>query len=183
MSKKMNWSRACFRALQMYHNRDSYCYLYGAKGWRVTDNLVHELMATYPDYYCKYTEAEIVEIKNNSRGKIAYDCSGFVSHCFDKLNINYSAGFYSERELEFTQEEAPIGSMLYTTHNGTGRHIGIDCGGCALHMGAESTNANIMKGIDSVRYDWYSTLPVGYWEHYFTHKDVDYSDSYTEVTI
>lgn len=182
MSVKNHYSNAVMRAYEFYHRRNKLVYLYGAKGVTVTPALVEELRKAYPEHYAKYSQYEISEIIKNSVGKIAFDCSGFVCACFNWLPQTYSSALYAQAAKEYpdyTQSRA--GCMLYTTFNNTGRHIGIDCGsGLFAHMGNESTNANIAKGIDSVRLEWFTNMP-GYWEHYFEHNKVDYSGTSAEV--
>ena len=182
MSVKNHYSNAVMRAYEFYHRRNRLCYLYGAKGATVTPTLIQVLFEAYPEHYAKYTPGEKSEIIKNSVGKIAFDCSGFVCACFNWLPNTYSSALYSQASKEYSSyAESRAGCMLYTTFNGTGRHIGLDCGsGLFAHMGNESTNRNIAAGLDSVRLEWFENYPF-YWEHYFEHSKVDYTGTSAEV--
>lgn len=182
MSVKTHYSNAVMRAFEFYHRRNNFCYLYGCKGQIVTPALCQEMFKAYPEHFAKYSEKEKQEIIQNSKGKIALDCSGFVCACFNWLPQTYSTALYGQAKKEYPNyTESRAGCMLYTTFGGTGRHIGLDCGsGLFAHMGNESTNANIAKGIDSVRLEWFTNFP-NYWEHYFEHEKVDYTGTTAEV--
>lgn len=182
MSVKTHYSNAVMRAYEFYHRRDKLVYLYGCKGQTVTPELIEALWSAYPEHYKKYTPLEKSEIIKNSVGKIGFDCSGFVCACFNWLPLTYSSALYSQAKKEYPDyQSSRTGCMLYTTFGGTGRHIGLDAGsGMFIHMGNESTNVNMKKGIDSVRLDWFTDFP-GYWEHYFEHEGVDYSGTSAEV--
>lgn len=176
MSAKTHYNNAISRAFQFYHRRNNLVYLYGAKGFTATPEKIEELFRKYPEHYNKYSPTEKNEIIKNSVGKVAFDCSGFVCACFNWLPQTYSTALYEQASKEYPNyTESRAGCMLYTTHHSRGRHIGIDCGsGLFAHMGNESTNENIKKGIDSVRLEWFENFP-NYWEHYFEHSKVDYS--------
>lgn len=176
MSVKSLYSNAVMRAFEFYHRRNNLVYLYGAKGQVATPEFIEALFAAYPAHYAKYSPAEKTEIIKNSVGKVAFDCSGFVCACFNWIKPAYSIELYNQATTEYpTFKESRAGCMLFTTFNGTGRHIGLDCGsGMFAHMGNESTNKNVACGIDSVRLEWFENFP-NYWEHYFEHKSVDYT--------
>lgn len=177
MEKRENWKSAVLKAQWAFQHRNKFCYIYGAKGQKITSREIFErLWNAEPEYFKKYTPEEKEEIFRNSYGKFAYDCSGFVSYfCYPTLKT-YSTGLYNQRAKEHEDwMKSTAGSMLYTTFKGTGRHIGIDGGnGYFFDMGVESTNKNVQAGIDSVRCRPFSIFP-NYWEHCFEHKDVDYS--------
>lgn len=65
-------------ALAVYANADNYAYFYGAKGEVLTDARMEELWNAYPNHFSKYDADMKRYIFNYSRGKIGYDCSGFV---------------------------------------------------------------------------------------------------------
>lgn len=182
MSVKTHYANAVMRAYEFYHRRDKLVYLYGCKGQPVTADLCRRMFEAYPEHYKKYSDREKLEIIQNSVGKIAFDCSGFVCACFNWLPQTYSSALYSQAKKEYpSYDKSRCGCMLYTTFNSTGRHIGLDVGsGLFAHMGNESTNDNIKKGIDSVRLEWFTSFPT-YWEHYFEHSGVDYSGTSAEV--
>lgn len=183
MSVKTHYTNAISRAFQFYHRRDNYVYLYGAKGKIVTPRLCLDLFEAYPEHYKKYTDKEKQEIIQNSIGKIAFDCSGFVCACYNWLPQSYSTQLYSQASKEYdSYKDSRAGCMLYTTFNNTGRHIGLDVGsGMFMHMGNESTKYNIMAGVDSVRLQWFTNTNPNYWEHYFEHSKVDYTGTTSEV--
>lgn len=151
MSKR-TWDTAIKNGLYAYVHRKEYAYFYGAKGKVLTDSVMNTLIQLSPSYFKKYTASEIEQIKNNSRGKIGYDCSGFVGwvctgdECYSKAQIN-NCSFITNDLVA-----GVAGSILFTTHGGTGRHIGIDIGyGYCLDMGRESTDWAIENGLDSIR--------------------------------
>ena len=136
--------------LDMYRHRDQYAYFYGCKGQVLTDATMNALIAAEPNYFAKYSAAEIEQIKRNSRGKVGYDCSGFTGHCTG--DMQWSTGQINNCSLITTPRDGVAGSLLYTTFGGKGRHIGLDIGyGYCLDMGYESTDAAVREGRDSVR--------------------------------
>lgn len=182
MSRETLYSNAVMRAYEFYHRRDKLVYLYGVKGEVVTPALCKAVFEAYPTHFKKYNQFELNQIIKNSCGKIGFDCSGFVCACYNWITPTYSAALYSQAKKEYdSYETSRTGCMLYTTHGGNGRHIGLDAGsGMYIHMGNESTDRNIQTGIDSVRLEWFTQNPH-YWEHYFEHKDVDYTGTSAEV--
>lgn len=72
------WDDVIKDALQMFVDRDKYCYFYGAKGQKMTDANMDALIKAEPKYFSQYTSEQLTQIKNYSRGKIGLDCSGFV---------------------------------------------------------------------------------------------------------
>ena len=137
-------------ALKMFYERHKYAYFYGAKGQKLTDATMDALIAAEKNYFSRYSTAEIAQIKNFSRGKIGYDCSGFLSAITGQSN--YSTGFYNESLNKTTPASGTEGNLLYTTFNGTGRHIGLDIGyGYFLHMRKEGSSVELGKISD---YAW-----------------------------
>ena len=132
-------------------HRDSYAYFYGAKGVVLTDATMEALWKAEPAYFAKYNAQQKAQIFRNSRGKVGYDCSGFVGWVCTG-DHQYSTGQINNCKLVTTPALGVAGSILYTTFGGRGRHIGLDIGyGWCLDMGYESTDAIVASGNDSVR--------------------------------
>ena len=151
------WDEAIKTALTAHsqsYRYNNFVYLYGAKGVRLTSReLIEQYFAMEKAYFDrKYSAAEKEQIIRNSLGRIAYDCSGFVGWLCTG-DMQYSTGqinncSYTTKDLA----SGVAGSILYTTYNGTGRHIGLDIGyGFCCDMACESTDANIKAGKAGVR--------------------------------
>lgn len=148
-------------AMQMYNDRYNYAYFYGAKGQRLTNNVMDALIAAEPKYFSRYSKSEIAAIKNFSLGKIGFDCSGFINAITGQSN--YSTGYFEDCPVKTNPKDGVEGSCLYTTFRGTGRHIGIDIGkGFFLHMAKEG---------ESVIFDKISNYA---WEKSGQIKGIDY---------
>ena len=172
--KPKSWFQVVKDAIQMYIDRDKYCYVYSLKGQTVTKDLLDYVVKAYPDHFKKYSAEEISQIYRNSIGKIGYDCSGFV--CKVTGETGYSVEIYEKRTKETTLLHGVAGSFLFTTWAGTGRHIGLDVGmGFSMDMGYESTDENIRRKRDSVRLAKLSTIA---WEKSFQTAAVNYKGSY-----
>lgn len=132
-----------------------YCYLYGAKGEKITTRAqVENYFRMEPSYYARYSAAEKEQIIKNSIGRIAYDCSGFVGTC--TWDHQYSGGqIANAHDIQTTaagMSSNPAGSILFTTYGGRGRHIGIDVDhGWCCDMAYESTDANVRSGKAGIR--------------------------------
>lgn len=133
-----------------------YCYLYGAKGTKINSRVdVEYFFKTEPAYYSRYTKEQKEQIIRNSIGRTAYDCSGFVGWACTG-DHQYSAGQIANAHDVKTDAAGmasnPYGSILFTTYNGHGRHIGLDIdhGWCA-DMAYESTDANVRSGKAGIR--------------------------------
>jgi len=149
------------KALLMFYHKDEYAYFYGAKGQRLDDATMNALISAEPSYFAKYTTQELEQIKNYSRGKIGYDCSGFVSEVVG-FN-NYSTGHYHDGAEKTTPLLGTEGNGLYTTFGGKGRHVGIDIGyGFFLHMPKELHSVTLGRICE---YEW---------EHSFHFANIDY---------
>lgn len=131
------WDEVCKEALAMYLHSDRYAYFYGAKGQILTDDVMSALIASEKAYFSRYSEEEMKQIRDYSRGKIGYDCSGFVGHLVGCMT--YSTALYTMCEHKTTDVyQGPAGSLLYYSGGPVGRHIAIDIGlGFYLHMGRE----------------------------------------------
>lgn len=125
-NKASNYYQVIQNALDILRNKDRYCYFYGAKGQVMTDAMMDALIAHSPDYFSRYSPTKLYEIKNYSRGKIGLDCSGFINACTGQEN--YSTGYYTDTLNKTTPKLGTEGNVLYTTHGGKGRHIGLDIG-------------------------------------------------------
>ena len=148
-------------AMNMYNDRHKYAYFYGAKGQRLTNNVMDSLIAAEPKYFSRYSTNEIATIKNFSLGKIGFDCSGFINAITGQYN--YSTGYFEDCPVKTTPKDGVEGSCLYTTFGGTGRHIGIDIGkGFFLHMAKEGQSITFGKISD---YTWEKSGQI---------KNVDY---------
>lgn len=151
------WDEAIKTALTAKHQSEyfnQFVYLYGAKGITLgSEAQIRELFKMEPEYFARYTDAEKYEIIQNSLGKVAYDCSGFVGWLCTG-DRRYSTGQF-ENSHDKTQDtiNSPAGSILYTTYGGTGRHIGIDVGfGFCCDMAYESTNKFVAEHKAGVRF-------------------------------
>ena len=146
----MNWADVIGNAIQIYEERQNFAYFYGAKGQVLTQALMESLVNCEKNYFAKYSEKEMQAIYEYSRGKIGLDCSGFIQ---DITHIkNYSTGFYEDSLNKTDPISGTWGNILYTTHGGKGRHIGLDVGeGRFLHFPTELHTCE--QGIIRL-YDW-----------------------------
>lgn len=128
--KYLTYEDVIKRAMQMYIHRDWYAYLYGCDGQVCTDGLVDLQVAKYPAHF---KGKDIQAIKDYSRGKVVFDCSGFVHSIYDAPDKN-SAGIINDCTI--VTEDLPSGveaSVLYKKG-----HIGQDVGhGCFIHIASE----------------------------------------------
>ena len=149
---KRTWDDAIKRGLYTHTRRNEYVYMYGAKGQRLTDSLITYFITASPGHFSQYSAEELAQIRRNSIGKIGYDCSGFTGWVCTG-DEQYSTGHIANCSFTTPNLAAGVaGSLLYTTHGGRGRHIGIDIGyGYCLDMGHESTDDAVRNGYDSVR--------------------------------
>lgn len=146
----MTYYEVIKKALRMFYESNKYAYFYGAKGQVLTDGTMNALISAEPSYFAKYTTQQLEEIKNYSRGKIGYDCSGFVSAVVGVEN--YSTGHYHDGAEKTTPLLGTEGNGLYTTFGGKGRHVGIDIGyGFFLHMPSELHSVTLGR---IAEYEW-----------------------------
>ena len=159
----MNCYDVISRAVEFYKNRDKYIYFYGAKGQVLTDEVMDNLINAEPNYFKnRYDKTAMEYIRKVSRGKIGYDCSGFVSAVIGVSN--YSTGHYSDTVNKTTPVKGYGGNLLYTTHNGLGRHVGIDIGaGRFLEMRREGHSIEL------------GNIKEADWEYSGSFKTVDYT--------
>lgn len=170
-----NWKSGVLKAQWAYDRRDKFAYLYGCKGERIVSRRQFDrYVKAEPGYFRKYSAKELDDIYKYCHGKYCFDCSGFVAWlCYPTLK-KYSTALYNDKTLEFKDYTKSVsGALLYTTHNGLGRHIGIDGGnGYYFHMANE---------METIRKEKFSDNPY-YWEHFFEVSGVDYTNC-TEQTI
>lgn len=135
------------RALEMYNNREKYAYLYGTKGQIGTDDFVRSMFAVYPDYFAKYSAAQKEDIVNYCRGKILYDCSGFVCECAGIPDV-YSGKLLDDGSRKTKNMlDGKEGWLCYKKG-----HVGIDRGdGTFLHIFGEMHTIEPKRFSD---YDW-----------------------------
>ena len=127
------------RAMDIYYNREKYCYFYGAKGQIMTDPEMDALIAAEPDYFKRYTPEQLISIKNYNRGKTGYDCSGFTAVCTG--DMQYSGGQFANCAAITTPRTGPEGSLLYKPG-----HVGLDIGsGYFLHFPTEGKTCELGK--------------------------------------
>lgn len=118
------------RAMQMYIHRDWYAYLYGCDGQVCYDGLVDKMVEKYPNHF---KDKDIQAIKDYSRNKVVFDCSGFIHSIYNAPDKN-SAGIISDCS-NITEDLASgvEASVLYKRG-----HIGQDVGhGCFIHIANE----------------------------------------------
>ena len=144
------WADVIGNALAIFQQRDNYCYFYGAKGQILTDDVMTALIAAEPSYFAQYSKTKLQEIIDWSKGKVGIDCSGFINLCCHQ--VNWSTGYWQESLNKTTPRLGTWGNLLYTTHGGKGRHVGLDVGeGKFLHSPKEmrSIELGLIK-----EYDW-----------------------------
>ena len=157
------------------------CYLYGAKGvWLTSESQIRQYFAQEPTYFRKYSDEEKNQIVRNSIGKFAMDCSGFTGLCTG--DRQWSIGQINNCFKYNTLAGGPTASLLFTTFSGVGRHIGLDVGGTGhgqglcMHIGWESTDANVKAGLSGIVFEPIANRP---WERSGQSNAVDYSGVYS----
>ena len=156
----IKWYDVIKEALRMLQHKDEYAYFYGAKGQILTDAVMEALWQAYPEHFSRYTAADKKRIFDYSRGKIGYDCSGFVGMCVGDM-------VYSGALIEHCNYIAPsladgvAGSILYKPG-----HVGLDIGyGFYLHMPTEGHSCELGRIREMV-------VP---WTKSGQHRNVDYT--------
>lgn len=130
------------KALKMLEESDKYAYFYGAKGQVLTDAVMTSLWNASPKYFNKYSAEQKKNIFDYSRGKIGYDCSGFVGELVgDKV---YSMALKEHCPYKTTLYEGVEGSVIW--RNEPNRHVAIDIGkGFLVEMGREGYSVEIHR--------------------------------------
>lgn len=133
------YDEAIKKALEMHTHKDQYCYFFGAKGQVMTDQTMDALIKAEPAYFSKYSAKQLQDIKNFSRGKIGFDCSGFVKY-ITGCSAWYSAAQWAQCTNKTSDlAQGVAGSILYKTG-----HIGIDIGwGFFVHVPVEGQSVEI----------------------------------------
>lgn len=140
-------------ALSWYDRRDDCAYWYGAKRQVLTDDLMDYYVSAYPDHFKRYSADDLERLKRWSRGKIGFDCSGFVSACVG-VNGWSSASLWARTVNRSDVREAKAGCLLYRPG-----HIGIDIGyGYSLDIPIEGQTIRLTRNtIPGFTYggEWY----------------------------
>lgn len=119
------------KALSILATKENYAYFYGAKGIKLTDANMDYLIKTEPNHFARYSAEDLQRIKDYSRNKIGYDCSGFITA------ITGTVGNSTTQWSKCVKNASPAlgfaGSILWKPG-----HIGIDIGyGKFLHFPSE----------------------------------------------
>lgn len=131
-------------ALNWYMERDNVAYFMGAKGEVLTDARMDELIRWYPDHFAQYDADKIKKIKQFSRGKIGFDCSGLVSKCVGLSGLS-SWTLWDKTTNRTTVKNCKAGSLLWRPG-----HIGIDIGyGYCIDIPIEGQTIRIIKNTSS----------------------------------
>ena len=148
------WDQAIKQALYMYVHRNQYAYFYGAKGQVLTDGVMNALIDAYPQHFGQYTMDELNVIKDFSRGKIGFDCSGFVEYCTGTPGSS-AMQIHNCHNVTSDLVKGPAGSLLYKQG-----HIGLDVGfGMYVHMPHEGDSIIFGKILE---YNWTQTGQSNY---------------------
>lgn len=126
------WDEVIKDALAIHLHKDKYAYFYGAKGQVLTDSVMEALWQAEPAYFKRYSAAQKKAIFDYSRGKIGYDCSGFVGAVTGCMM--YSGAQWDKCTVRSTNlAKGPAGSLLYKPS-----HVALDIGyGYFLHFPSE----------------------------------------------
>ena len=126
------WDEVIKDALSIHLHKDKYAYFYGAKGQVLTDSVMEAFWQAEPAYFKRYSAAQKKAIFDYSRGKIGYDCSGFVGAVTGCMM--YSGAQWDKCTARSTNlANGPAGSLLYKPG-----HVALDIGyGYYLHFPSE----------------------------------------------
>lgn len=145
------------KALDIYYHRDNYAYFYGAKGEVLTDKVMNYLWDTYPTHFKKYSAEDKKRIFDYSRGKVGYDCSGYITAITGDTSGSTSQFNHCTKNPSLA--DGVCGSLLHKSG-----HIGIDIGyGFFLHFPREGSSCELGKIRD---YNWTESGK---------HRNVDYT--------
>lgn len=127
------------KAFKLYCDRFGYAYFYGAKGEVLTEKRMNELIATYPEYFSRFSPQALEEIKRYSKGKKGIDCSGFLTLITGIFGS--SAQLFDCTVDKTTVTDGKAGYMLYKIG-----HCGVDIGyGYCMHIGSAGNTIEIAK--------------------------------------
>lgn len=126
------------RAYDWYFQRDNIAYWMGAKGEVLTRSRMEDLVRWNPEYFAKYTPAQLEKLMQWSEGKTGFDCSGLVSKCVGVQGWS-SWTLWEHCKEKVGVKECKGGSLLWRPG-----HIGIDLSfGAVLHIGVEGETIRI----------------------------------------
>lgn len=173
---KIKWNEAVDRGIAAYRS-GQYVYLYGCKNVLLTSEAqIREYFRMEPAYFARYSEEEKAQIVRNSLNKRGADCSaltGWVCTGDKQWSWGQINNCYKYNSLA----AGPSGSILFTTFGGQGRHVAIDAGnGWCLHIGSESTDANIRAGKAGIIFE---PIVNRAWERSGQSNAVDYTGAYS----
>ena len=148
MSQLLTWDQVIKNGLKIYYEREKYAYFYDAKGIVLTDSAMDYLIGAHPEHFGKYTPEQLVQIKDFSRGKIGYDCTGFIYAVTEGMVGGSANGIYKNAPVKYPNSiDNPAGSMLHK--NG---HAALDIGyGFFLHFRNEGSSCELGWSRD---YNW-----------------------------
>ena len=128
------------RAFKMYVERDRYAYFYGAKGEKLTETVMNNLIERYyNEYWSRFSVQALEEIKRFSKNRIGYDCSGFITAITGIPG--YTASLYANTVNKTSVTDSKAGALLYKPG-----HVGLDIGyGYTMHIGSAGNTIEIAK--------------------------------------
>lgn len=141
------------RALQMFVHKEWYAYLYGTDGQTCDDALVDKMVKKHTGHFIN---RDIDAIKEYSRGKVVFDCSGFIHSIFNAPDRSAKGIIETCDAIYYNIANCPEGSVLYKPG-----HIGLDIGhGCFIDIAGECDTFRLKV---SREYDW---TMAGVWGSY-----------------
>jgi len=148
MAKK-RWEGVLSDLIAAYRS-GQYRYFYGAKDIVLTNDTMTYLFGAEPGYFSRYSKAEQEQIRKNCLNSRGVDCSG-LSGWKGTGDKQWSTGQINNCSQHVAPSQALPGYILYTTWNGTGRHVGVCLGKCdgilyAIQAGWEPTDNNLKLG-------------------------------------
>lgn len=154
--EKMKWNEVKSKAMKMLAHPERYAYLYGTDGQTGTDELVDKQVRAFPDHF---KGMNIRSLKDYVRGKICYDCSGFVHTLFGAPDMCSGDLISSCARTTTNLAEGVVSSVLWKRG-----HVGVDIsGGCFVHFPAEFHSIEI--GVIS-EYNWEKSGELQKWCDY-----------------
>lgn len=126
------WDNVIKDALAYHMHKDHYAYFYGAKGQILTDAVMDQLWNAETEYFKRYNDGQKKMIYDWSRGRVGYDCSGFIAAVTGCRT--YSGGILAQCRNVITDiSKGPAASVLWLPG-----HVGLDIGyGYYLQTGKE----------------------------------------------
>lgn len=129
------------------YNRDLIAYFMGAKGEILTPERMDELISWNPEYFARYDEWQLNDIKEFSNGKTGFDCSGLVSACIGQPGQS-SWELWAQTTNRTSVRECKAGSFLWRPG-----HIGIDIGyGWCVDIAREGEGVRLVPN-DQVNFE------------------------------